>query len=111
MSAKAFGSAARTGDTLLWTRITTFGADAVTVPGAEVIIDANHAVAALSGKDQRLIGKRVLNTAGKDLGPVADVDFDPDTGQLVALTLTTGPISGERLIAIGSYAAVVHPDS
>ncbi|MGI8868358.1 MAG: PRC-barrel domain-containing protein [Mycobacteriales bacterium] len=111
MSAKAFGSAARTGDTLLWTRITTFGADAVTVPGAEVIIDANHAVAALSGKDQRLIGKRVLNTAGKDLGPAADVDFDPDTGQLVALTLTTGPISGERLIAIGSYAAVVHPDS
>ncbi|PZS14471.1 MAG: hypothetical protein DLM57_14460 [Pseudonocardiales bacterium] len=99
------------GDTLLWARITSFGADAVTVPGAEVIIDANDAVAELSGKDQRLIGKRVLNTAGEDLGPVTDVDFDPDTGRLVALTLATCTIVGDRLIAIGSYAAVAHPDS
>ncbi|MDQ6849665.1 MAG: PRC-barrel domain-containing protein [Actinomycetota bacterium] len=76
-----------------------------------MINDANDAVAVLSGKDHRLIGERVVNTAGEDLGPVADVDFDPDTGRLVALTLTSGPISGERLIAIGSYAAVVHPDS
>lgn len=99
------------GDTLLWRRITAFGADAVTVPAAEVIIDDNDAVAELSGKDQRLIGKRVLNSAGEDLGPVADVDFDPDTGRLVALTLTTGTIAGDGLIAIGSYAAVVHPGS
>lgn len=99
------------GDTLLWTRITAFGADAVTVPAAQVIIDANDAVAALSGKDQRLIGKRVLNTAGEDLGPVTDVDFDPDTGRLITLVLATAPIAGDRLIAIGSYAAIVHPDS
>lgn len=99
------------GDTLLWTRITAFGAGAVTVPAAEVIIDANDAVAALSGKDHRLIGKRVLTTAGEDLGPVADVDFDPENGRLITLTLATGGIAGERLIAIGTYAAVVHPDS
>lgn len=99
------------GDTLLWTRITAFGADAVTVAGAEVIIDANDAIAELSGKDQRLVGKRVLNTAGEDLGPVTDVDFDPDTGRLVALALAAGSIAGARLIGIGSYAAVVHPDS
>lgn len=99
------------GDTLLWTSITAFGADAVTVPAAEVIIDANDAVAALSGKDHHLIGKRVLTTAGEDLGPVTDVDFDPENGRLITLTLATGGIAGERLIAIGSYAAVVHPDS
>lgn len=99
------------GDTLLWTRITAFGADAVTVPDAEVIIDTNDAVAALSGKDQHLIGKRALTTAGEDLGPVVDVDFDPESGQLIALTLTTSAIAGDHLIAIGSYAAIVHPDS
>ncbi len=99
------------GDTLLWTLITAFGADAVTVPAAKVIIDADDAVAALSGEDRRLIGKRVLNTAGEELGTVADVDFDPQNGRLISLTLATGGIAGERLIAIGSYAAVVHPDS
>ena len=92
-------------------RITAFGVDAVTVAGAEVIIDANDAIAELSGKDQRLVGKRVLNTAGEDLGPVTDVDFDPDTGRLVALALAAGSIAGARLLRIGSYAAVVHPDS
>ncbi|MEO6701002.1 MAG: PRC-barrel domain-containing protein [Jatrophihabitantaceae bacterium] len=99
------------GDTLLWTQITAFGADAVTVPGADAIIDANDAVAALAGKDRRLLGKQVLNTAGEDLGPVEDVDFDPATGRLVALSLVTGAIAGDRLIGIGSYAAVVHPVS
>jgi sporulation protein YlmC with PRC-barrel domain len=97
------------GDTLLWPSISAFGADAVTVPGAEVLIDANDAVAALSGKDQRLLGKRVLDTAGVDLGAVADVEFDPDTGALTALALAGGAIGGERLIGIGSYAVVVHP--
>lgn len=99
------------GDTLLWTRITAFGADAVTVPAAEVIIDADDAVAVLSGKDHHPIGKRILTTAGEDLGPVADVDFDPENGRLITLTLATGGIAGERLIAIGAYAVVVHPDS
>lgn len=99
------------GDMLLWTDITAFGADAVTVPAAEVIIDANDAVAALSGKDHHPIGKRVLTTGGEDLGTVVDVDFDPDNGRLITLTLTTGGIAGERLIGIGSYAAVVHADS
>lgn len=99
------------GDTLLWSRITAFGSDAVTVPAAEAIFDADDAVAALSGKDHHPIGKRVLTTAGEDLGSVADVDFDPENGRLITLTLATGGIAAERLIAIGSYAAVVHPDS
>ncbi len=53
----------------------------------------------------------MLHTAGQDLGPVDDVDFDPDTGRIIALNLATGAIAGELLIAIGSYAAVVHPHS
>lgn len=96
------------GDTVLWPSITAFGPDAVTIPGAEVIIDANETIAAMSGKDRRLLGKRVLNTIGKDLGPVIDVDFDPDTGAVTALVLVSSRLAGDRLIGIGSYAAIVH---
>jgi|BarGraNGADG00212_1021973.scaffolds.fasta_scaffold102430_1 sporulation protein YlmC with PRC-barrel domain len=99
------------GDTVLWGAISAFGADAVTVPGAEVLLDANKAVVALSGKDQRLVGKRVLNTAGEDLGAVTDVEFDPATGVLTALTLASGAIGGDQLVGIGSYAAIVHAAS
>lgn len=98
------------GDTVPWSSITAFGVDAVTVTAAEVIIDAHDAdaaVAALSGKDRRLLGKRVLNTIGEDLGPVTDVDFDPDTGAVNSLVLATGDVAGDRLIGIGSYAAIV----
>lgn len=101
----------RNGDTVLWGALSAFGADAVTVPGAEVLIDANDAVAALSGKDQRLVGKRVLSTAGEDLGAVTDVEFDSATGALTTLSLTTGAVGSERLIGVGSYAAIVHADS
>ena len=96
------------GDTVLWPRITAFGVDAVTVPGAEVIVDANDVVAALSAKDHRLLGKRILTTGGEDLGEVTDVEFDPDSGALATLIAASGDVSGERLVGVGSYAVVVH---
>ncbi len=99
------------GDTVLWSALSAFGVDAVTVPGAEVILDANDEVAALAGKDQRLLGKRVLNLDGEDLGKVTDVEFDPATGLLTALLLANGAVRGDLLVGIGSYAAVVHADS
>ncbi len=99
------------GDTVLWTALSAFGEDALTVPGAEVILDANDAVAALAGKDHRVFGKRVLNTDGEDLGTLTDADFDPATGRLTELLLTSGTVRGDRLIGIGSYAAIVHADT
>jgi uncharacterized protein YrrD len=95
------------GDTLPWSDITAFGADAVTVTGAEVITDPGDAVSALSGKDRKLAGKRVLSEFGEDLGSVSDVDFDPGTGSITALNLPGGDVQGNRLIGIGSYAVVV----
>ena len=88
-------------------RITAFGADALTVPGADAIGDADDTVAALADKHKRLMGKPVLNTFGEDLGPVTDVEFDPKSGRLITLTLKTGSIAGERLLAVGTYATVV----
>lgn len=99
------------GDTVLWSDLSAFGVDAVTVPDAEVIIAASDAVAALTGKDHRLVGKRVLNTDGEDLGKVTDAEFDPATGRLTALVLKNDTVGGDRLIGIGSYAAIVHAGS
>jgi uncharacterized protein YrrD len=102
---------AERGDTVLWGRISAFGPDAVTVPGTEVITDANDVVVEMAGKEHRLVGRRTLTTSGEDLGPVEDVEFDPDTGAITALMLDSGPISGDRWIGIGSYAAVVYADT
>ncbi len=98
------------GDTVLWGAVSAFGADAVIVSGADALAEANEAVAALSGKARRLVGKRVLDATGVDLGTVTDVEFDAETGKLVTLRLTDGvAVAGQLLIGIGSYAAVVHP--
>jgi sporulation protein YlmC with PRC-barrel domain len=96
------------GDTVMWNDITGFGADAVTVEGAGVIREANDAVKALSSKDHRLHGKRVLTDSGEDLGRLSDVDFDPDSGALNTLIVPNGVVAGSRLISVGSYAIVVH---
>jgi sporulation protein YlmC with PRC-barrel domain len=98
------------GDTLLWNDITAFGNEAVTIAGPEVISDANDAVKELSSKAHDLLGKRVLNTLGEDLGTLQDVRFDPASGALEALLLPGRDVTGPLLIGIGSYAVVVHGD-
>ncbi len=98
------------GDTVLWSDISAFGADAVTIADAEVVGEANDAVKELSGKDHRLLGKRVLNDLGEELGKLTDVEFDPETGALSALILPASLVAGPQLMGIGSYAVVVHGD-
>ncbi len=95
------------GDTLMWSDIVGFGADAITVTGADTIRDQTPEVAALAGKDHRVLGKRILSAAGDELGKIDDVEFDPDTGGLQALLTGDLQIEGDRLIGIGSYAVVV----
>jgi sporulation protein YlmC with PRC-barrel domain len=97
------------GDTVRWSDLTAFGTDAVTVSGAERITEAGPEIAALSGKDHRVMGKRVLTTAGDDIGKVDDVEFDPESGTITALILASGDVAGVRLVGVGSYATVVHP--
>lgn len=96
------------GDTVFWSDITAFGADAVTLADADLIKRANDVVKELSSKNRRLLGKRVLTDSGEDLGTLSDIDFDPSSGVLQTLNLATGVVAGSRLISIGSYAVVVH---
>ncbi len=95
------------GDTLAWEDVTAFGADAVTVPDAERIGEASEAVAALTGKDHRLIGKRALSDAGDELGKVKDVAFDPETGEITGVVVDKEELVGGRLVGVGSYAVVI----
>ena len=97
------------GDTLLWTDIAGFGTDAVTISNADKIVDAAPAIIALSGKEHRLVGKRVLTAGGDDIGTIDDVEFDADTGAITSLLLSSGDVSGARLVGVGSYAVVVRP--
>lgn len=98
------------GDTLRWADVVSFGADAVTVSAPDKITQAGDDVAALSGKDRQIVGKRVLSTAGNELGRVSDVEFDDDSGAVTTLVLDDGGIEGARLVGVGSYAVVVEPD-
>lgn len=95
------------GDILLWKDIEGFGEDAVTVTTADKIVDAPARVEALLGKDHEIKGKRVLTTAGYDLGKVKDVDFDPQTGAITMIVLKGHEIPGSALAGVGSYAVIV----
>ena len=98
------------GDTLAWSDIMAFGADAVTVTATDKLTDAGDEVAALSGKDHHLVGKRVLSTSGDELGKVDDIDFDPESGMLTTLFVGDRKVAGARLVGVGSYAVVVRAE-
>ncbi len=95
------------GSVLPWANVIAVGNDAVTVPTAEAIITADDYLTTLSGARHALPGKRVLTTAGEDVGTVQNVEFDQTSGRLDALILESGPIDPARLLGVGSYAAIV----
>lgn len=101
---------AEDGDILLWSDVTAFGDDAVTVASAGAIGSPDETVAALTGKDHRVLGKRVLTTRGADIGKVTDVEFDHESGAIENLVLDGETVGGARLLGVGSYAVVVRAD-
>ena len=90
-----------------WDGIEAFGQDAVTVTDADKIAGADRDIDRLSGKDHHFLGKRVLLTVGDEVGKVDDVEFDPDSGELVAIVLAGEDVDAHRLVGVGSYAVIV----
>lgn len=105
--ALALNKTAGTASYLPWASITAFGVDAVTVAGEEAVVEPDARLAELDGKAHTVPGKRVLSNSGQQIGTVQDVDFDPATGQVLALLLEEQAVEGARLLGVGSYAVVV----
>lgn len=98
---------AESGSVLPWSRISAFGDDAVIVSTSDTVTDPDEATVALQGKSHHLVGKRVLTSAGNQIGSIEDIDFDPQSGAISTLLLDTDDVSGSRLVGVGSYAVVV----
>ena len=96
-----------TGSLLPWPGITAFGADAVTVASESQIIEEEGRYAELNSKAHVILKKRILNTAGLQVGTVRDIDFDPADGRILGILTDDQPIDGRALIGVGSYAVVV----
>ncbi len=96
-----------TGTLLPWSDITAFGADAVTVAGDHLIVNEEGAFAELNSKQHAILKKRILTSAGQQIGIVRDVDFDPADGRILGILTDDQPIDGRTLLGIGSYAVIV----
>jgi uncharacterized protein YrrD len=102
------GKVSGAGTLLAWEDLQGFGPDAVTVATDAVIRPARDAwERRAEDNDLEIMGKRVLTERGMELGPVTDVDFDPETGAVTSLITKTETIAGRRLIGLGGYAVVV----
>lgn len=95
------------GTGLPWANLKAIGTDAVTVASADAIVVPDEDLARLGDKKHSLLGKRVLSTAGVQIGTLKDIDFDPSDGRLVGLILDTQAIDASYLLGCGSYAVVL----
>ncbi len=109
VAALSLKKTAGTGSMLPWSDVTAFGIDAVTISGAHLIVEPQGELLELSGKAHHFLKKRVLTTAGLQVGTVRDIDFDPATGKILSILTDDQPLDGSGLVGIGSYAVMVRP--
>lgn len=96
-----------TGTMLPWSGIAAFGTDAVTVANADQVVPADERLTALNAKAHSIVRKRVLTTAGYEVGTVREVEFDPTDGRLTTLKIDDHDWDGASLVGVGSYAVIV----
>lgn len=94
-------------DTVAWDDLESFGVDAVTLDAVDRLRRADGQLAELGSKDRSLIGRRLLEESGNELGKVEDVEFDAATGEITLLRTKSDEIAGARLRGVGPYAVVV----
>jgi uncharacterized protein YrrD len=91
-----------------WEHVSGFGPDAVMVESEDTLRPPtdDHEQAAADGKLE-LVGKRALSERGNEHGPIADVEFDPDSGNIGAVLVGEQRIPATDLLGVGSYAAII----
>lgn len=94
-----------------WSAVTGFGPDAVVIdsegslrPPAE-----GEELTVASGKLD-LEGRLVLSDGGDSLGELTDVEFDEQSGELIAILAGGEPLEGARLRAIGPYCVILRAE-
>jgi len=106
-----------------WSQVRTVGADAIIVPSSESKIRAHDdaRVADIMDRQTALSGTRIFSTEGQDLGTLADMYVDEETGRVIGYEISTGFISdtmsGKRYLPahgdlnIGEDVALVPPEA
>jgi uncharacterized protein YrrD len=93
-------------DWLAWENIVAIGTDALTVESVRTLSEQPTEGRMIYGDN--VVGGRVLSDHGLALEKIADVEFDPKTGQLTTLTLADGRIvSADDLLGSGTYATML----
>ena len=92
---------------LSWSDVASFGQDVVTIEDEEVLRPADGPREEGVRKDAQVLGKLVLSDAGRELGTVSDVEFDPADGRVTSIITEREQIAGSRLRGVGTYAVVV----
>ncbi len=91
-----------------WASISGVGPDAVVVQSESVLRDpAGDRETAFVRGGLPLLGAKVLTDRGDEAGSLDDVEFDEDSGRLVALVTGDRRFPAADLHAIGGYAVVV----
>lgn len=92
---------------LAWNDIAAVGADAITIERPERLSDEPEG----SGRGIRadkVLGGRLLTDEGRELSALADIEIDAESGTVQSLIVSTGTLDPDALLAIGSYATIVH---
>jgi uncharacterized protein YrrD len=91
-----------------WEHVSGFGPDAVMVESEDTLRPPtdDQEQAAADGKLE-LVGKRALSEKGNEHGPIADVEFDPDSGNIGSVLVGEERIPATDLLGVGSYAAIL----
>jgi uncharacterized protein YrrD len=93
-------------DLLAWEDIQAFGPDAVIVAPAADRGGREEAQEG-TGATPNWPGKMMLTESGQQLGLLMDIDFDAADGHIHRLIGTGTEVDGEKLLGIGTFAAIV----
>ncbi|WP_037628713.1 PRC-barrel domain-containing protein [Streptomyces aureus] len=94
------------GTLLTWSYVHAIGPDAVMAR-----VNAREAseedIAEHAAVCRNLLGRRVLTQRGTEIGTLQDIDFDPDSGRILNLLISSGTLPAQSLIGVGNYALVI----
>lgn len=99
------------------------GPDAIMVDSSDVVdgLTEERELARAASASEHIKGVRLVTEDGRDLGTIADLEFEPVTGHVTGYVVTGGAISDmysgasvlpvEHVLSIGKSVAIVSPEA